>query len=755
MNIPKFKILTFLVLSLSLSITNFAQDHSKEHEVNIIKDLSYAKGDNPRQQLDLFLPKIDEGNQKTLPVIVYIHGGAWRSGEKSRGYNKLRKFVSAGQYAGVTINYRLSQEAKWPAQLHDCKAAIRWIRANAKKYNLDPNKIAVWGSSAGGHLVAMLGVTSKVAVDLEGKVGPHTDQKSDVTCVVNFFGPSDFLKMNDFPSRIDHDSPRSPESQLIGGAIQENKEKVATANPLTYISSQAAPSLIVHGTKDPLVPFNQSEILYKKLKAHKVEVELHAVKDGGHGFRDREVNRKVAAFIKTHLIDRKSPKEKPNVLFIAVDDLNHWIGHLKRNPQTITPNLDRLASWGVSFERAYCIAPACNPSRAALMSGMRPSTTGIYLNPNPYKPYIRPEQTLNSHFRANGYYVAGAGKIYHGGGGRREEWDDYGSQKGVTKSLGAHKRGGVGKLAWAQLKGGDDQVKDYHTVSYCLEQLNRKHDKPFFLACGIFRPHLPWNVPKKYFDLHPLDKIKLPPYQKDDLEDLPPAGVKMARPQGDHAQVLKADHWKELIRAYLASVSYADAQLGRLLDGIEKSSYKDNTVIVLWGDHGWHLGEKHHWRKFALWEEATRAPLIWVAPGVTPKNVTSKRTVDFLSIYPTLCDLTQLPKPTHVEGASILTLLKNPNAPWDRPAMTTHGFKNHSLRTQKWRYIRYANGDEELYDHEKDPYEWQNLASLPQYAEVKNKLGKWLPKKDQPEVERKNPNKKNQKNKKRRKKAAQ
>ncbi|MBC8354804.1 MAG: sulfatase [Planctomycetes bacterium] len=426
---------------------------------------------------------------------------------------------------------------------------------------------------------------------------------------------------------------------------------------------------------------------------------------------------------------------KPNVLFVAVDDLNHWVGHLERNPQTITPNLDRLASWGVSFANAYCAAPACNPSRAALMSGMRPSTTGVYHNPNDYRPHIKPEQTLNSHFRANGYYVAGAGKIYHGRFGRRDEWDDY-AARGKANNQGVFSKKAIGSIIWSQLKGGDDAVNDYHTVSYCIDQLEREHGKPLFLACGIFRPHMPWSVPKKYFDMHPLEEIVLPPHQEDDLDDIPAAGVKTAKPTGDHKNIRDAGSWKEAVQAYLASITYADGQLGRLLDAFEKSALRENTIVVLWGDHGWHLGEKHHWRKFALWEEATRAPLIWVAPGVTPQGQISRRTVDFMSIYPTLCDLTGLEKPRHVEGPSIRKLLAEPDAKWDRPALTTHGFQRHAVRSEQWRYIRYEDGSEELYDEYKDPYEWKNLAHDPKYAEVKAKLARSFPKVNEAEVTR-------------------
>ncbi|KAA5540175.1 sulfatase [Roseiconus nitratireducens] len=426
-----------------------------------------------------------------------------------------------------------------------------------------------------------------------------------------------------------------------------------------------------------------------------------------------------------------SASTRPNVLFIAIDDLNHWIGHLNRNPQTITPNVDRLASRGVSFSHAYCAAPACNPSRAALMSGMRPSTTGVYHNPDDYRPHIRPDQTLNSYFRDQGYLALGAGKIYHGGGGRLEEWNDYQKRAKTSPEKPLVKKNFNG-IRWAQLGGEDDSIRDYHTVSYCIEQLKAEHDQPLFLACGIFRPHMPWAVPKKYYDMHPLKDIQLPPHIKGDLEDIPSAGVRTAKPDGDHAAITKNGVWKEAVQAYLASITYADAQLGRLLDAFDQSAIADNTVIVLWGDHGWHLGEKQHWRKFALWEEATRAPLIWVAPGVTPEGAICERTVDFTSVYPTLCELAGLEIPEHCDGVSIKKLLRDPKATWDRPALTTHGYQRHAVRSEQYRYIRYDDGSEELYDEQRDPYEWKNLATNPDYKDVIKELAKWMPETETP-----------------------
>jgi arylsulfatase A-like enzyme len=424
----------------------------------------------------------------------------------------------------------------------------------------------------------------------------------------------------------------------------------------------------------------------------------------------------------------------PNVLFIAVDDLNHWVGHLGRNPQTSTPNIDRLAARGVTFTRAYCAAPLCNPSRAALMSGLRPPTTGVYDNGDDWRKVIPEERCLTTAFRKGGYDVLGTGKIYHGGFPRRSEWDDYFSRLGgEPKPTGDT---GVGDIKFAALDCRDEDLREWKMVDYGIRQLQKKHDRPFFLAVGLFKPHMPWNVPRKYYDLHPLAEIELPPHRDDDLDDVPPAGVKMAGPDVDHARILESGRWKEAVQGYLAAISYADAMIGRLLDALDQSAYAGDTVVVLWGDHGWHLGEKKHWRKFALWEEATRAPLIWVVPGVTKPGGVCDRTVDFMSLYPTLAELGGIPIPAHVQGRSIRELLVDPKAPWELPAVTTFGFQNHAVRSEGWRYIRYADGGEELYDESADPYEWTNLAADPKYADRKKELARWLPKENAPAMER-------------------
>ena len=263
-------------------------------------DIPYADSENPAQRLDLYLPAKPAG-EKPLPVIVYIHGGAWRAGSKTGGRSNLMPYVTGGEYAGVSVEYRFSQEAKWPAQIHDCKAAVRWIKGHAKEYNLDPDRIAVWGGSAGGHLVAMLGVSGDVK-ELEGALGNHLDQSSRVTCVADYFGPTDLLTMGDFPSTIDHNAADSPESVLIGGAIPENREAASKASPLNYVTKDDAPVFIAHGTKDNMVPFNQSEIFAAALKGADVPVHFQMIEDGGHGgFEGPKLNARLRAFFGKYL----------------------------------------------------------------------------------------------------------------------------------------------------------------------------------------------------------------------------------------------------------------------------------------------------------------------------------------------------------------------------------------------------------------------------------------------------------------------
>lgn len=420
--------------------------------------------------------------------------------------------------------------------------------------------------------------------------------------------------------------------------------------------------------------------------------------------------------------------KKPNIVMIAIDDLNHWVGHLGRNPQTKTPNIDRLAKMGVTFTRAYCMAPACNPSRASLMSGMRPSSTGCYTNAQNWRPGISEDKLLNTHLARSGYKVFGAGKIYHGAYPRGGTWDDYFPGKGGPQTRHPDaKNDGVAGIQFYPLANSDEEMPDHGVVSWCIERIKEPSDKPVFVAVGLVKPHMPFSVPKKWFDLFPLDQIKLPPHRSDDLDDIPPAGQRMARPEGDHAAIMKSGRWAEAVQAYLATIAYCDYEVGRVLDAVESSPQRDNTLICLWSDHGWSLGEKSHWRKFALWEEPTRTVFIWKVPGLTPPGGVCERTVDYGSVYPTFCSLAGLEKPSHLDGHDMSPLLKNPAASWEHSAITTHGRMNHTVRTEEWRYIRYANGEEELYHDAVDPLEYDNLAAKPEHAAQKARLAAMLP----------------------------
>ncbi len=428
----------------------------------------------------------------------------------------------------------------------------------------------------------------------------------------------------------------------------------------------------------------------------------------------------------------QAAEDQPNVLFIAVDDMNDWISRLNGHPQGNTPNIDRLTEMGVLFSKCYCAAPACNPSRAALMCGRRPSTTGIYFNGTPWKPALESMTTLPQHFQKSGYYALGSGKIYHGG--HPPSWDEYAPSK-EKHTFGAdfkwpHNVNGLDKshFDWGPVQQPSSEMPDSKTVDWVINEMNRERDQPFFLACGFTRPHLPWFVPQEYFDKYPLDEIQLPEVKENDLSDIPAPGKRMARPDGDHAAVVKADEWKKAVQGYLASLSFTDDMVGRVLEAYEKSPNRDNTIIVFWTDHGWHLGEKEHWRKFALWEDTTHVPLAIVVPGTTNAGAVCDVPCNLLDIYPTLIDLCGLKPNKDLDGQSLAKFLTNPNAKEDRFSVTTHGKHNHAVRSAQGRYIRYEDGSEEYYDHASDSNEWTNLAGKAEHAEVIAMHRKALPK---------------------------
>jgi arylsulfatase A-like enzyme len=418
-------------------------------------------------------------------------------------------------------------------------------------------------------------------------------------------------------------------------------------------------------------------------------------------------------------------EKKPNILFIAIDDLNDWVGVLGKNPQAKTPNIDKLAKRGVLFTRAYCAAPVCNPSRTALMTGQRPSSSGVYNNNQPWRPVLSDSVILPQYLRTHGYLAWGIGKILHFHEAKSWDGDTHPHDlfgKGMIKLDGIG-----GNMMWGPVDADDSQMADYQMVDVAAKKLKEKHDRPFFLAVGFHKPHLPWHCPQAYFDRHPLDKIVLPKVLDNDLDDVPPQGVKFATNSGDHKKIVAAGKWKDAVQAYLACSTFLDAQVGRLLDALAASPYADNTIIILWSDHGWSHGQKQHWRKFTLWEQDCRVVFTITAPGLAKAGQKCERTVSLIDLYPTIAELCGLPAPKGQEGHSIVLLLRNPQATWDHPAITTYGRNNHTVRTEHWRYIRYADGTDELYDEDNDPLEWRNLARDPHFNALREQLARSLP----------------------------
>ena len=443
--------------------------------------------------------------------------------------------------------------------------------------------------------------------------------------------------------------------------------------------------------------------------------------------------------------DSGQPKAKPNILFIAIDDLNDWTGMLKGNPQALTPNMDRLAAQGMLFANAHCAAPACGPSRAAIMSGIRPSTSGNYINKSSFthNPILNNSVLLPEFFQKNGYYVAGGGKLFRGyhfneevkGRGFDEYYpsktQDLPSFAGLKFSSKLPLGGWSTRADWGPCHP-DVTLADHPdgmTGNWATKKLQEgKLKEPFFLGAGIFMPHLPNYAPQKYFDRFPLEKIQLPEgYRENDLDDVPKAHSKMAHNPW-LPRVRATGQWKHAIQGYLACTNMVDDVVGQMVAALEESKYAENTIIVLWSDHGFQLGEKQRWGKYSLWERASRVNFVWVAPGVTTPGSTTNRPVNLLDIYPTLASLTGCKPPEgQLEGNDLSILMRDPDAGWDQATVTTFGFKNYGVRSQQYRYIVYADGAEELYDHTQDKWEWKNLAGDPEYAEIKKKMRQQIP----------------------------
>jgi arylsulfatase A-like enzyme len=429
--------------------------------------------------------------------------------------------------------------------------------------------------------------------------------------------------------------------------------------------------------------------------------------------------------------------ERPNVLLIAVDDLNDWVHCLSGHPDTKTPNIDRLAERGVLFTNAHCQGPICNPSRTSIMFGLRPSTTGIYMNkPTPWTvPAMRDRVTMARHFAAGGYQTYTTGKIYHASGLPEGDFDVIGPRHRQRIDLDVRRQKDLkGLWDFGPQSYPEEKFIDHIDATWVIDRLKEPHEKPFMMAVGFYRPHVPFYSPDRIFHSVDPQSLRLPKVKSDDLEDLPQAGLEIAKGGSPNLDwFIERNLWREGVQSYLACIRWTDEQIGRVLDALDASQFADNTIIVMYSDHGFHLGEKERWRKATLWERSTHVPLVMVAPGMS-RGKPCGRPVELLSIYPTLIELCGLPQRDDLDGVSIIPLLKRPDAEWERPAMTTLGPNNHAVRTERWRYIRYADGGEELYDHTQDPHEWHNLANDRELEAVKRRLLEWLPKKNAPEA---------------------
>ena len=453
------------------------------------------------------------------------------------------------------------------------------------------------------------------------------------------------------------------------------------------------------------------------------------------------------AFCILHFGARSAPPvvslSNPNVLFISVDDMNDWVGCLGSD-RIPTPNIDALAERGLLFTNAHAPSPKCGPSRAAILTGKRSSTTGLYGNGHWWRPAYPDLVTLPHYFKNHGYISAGGGKVHHHTDGFNppDQWDeyfdlvqdqnlivDYFKERGEDRRfLTTMPRHPNNSLDWGPMEVPDMEMGDGRTVEWASEFLSRKHEKPFFLAVGIFQPHLPFYAPKKYFDELPMDQVELPINKPGDLDDIPEGGQVMAETRRNDLRMIE-EHGglRHCVQSYLASIAHADTMVGELMKAFDRSDYREDTIVVLWSDHGYAFGEKDHYAKNTLWERSTHVPFIMVVPGVTQSGSETDSPVDLTCLYPTLTKLCGLPVPDGLDGVDIGPLLENPKAHWKHPAIIDYLKGNTAIRTKDWRYIQYDEGrkGEELYDLLSDPNEWTNL--IDKHSELTGPFRSWLP----------------------------
>ncbi len=458
-------------------------------------------------------------------------------------------------------------------------------------------------------------------------------------------------------------------------------------------------------------------------------------------------------------------EQNPNIIFISIDDLNDWVGFLGHQ-QAITPHMDKLAARGYSFINAHCPAPVCGPSRTAILTGMQPVTLGIYDNNIKFSRDLPKVISLPEHFRKNNYKVFGVGKLFHGGTSNvpKTAFDEYGGKKGSAAPFTSsdlqnskqnpfhtvNKSGKIFKLPlngipadrywnkahtfdWGAVDLPDSLFSDRISVDWAIEKIDQIGDEPFLLSVGFERPHQPLFNPKRFHDLYPLKSIRLPDVPEEDLEDLPHRAKQLAlypQTSGRHESVIKFGQWENAVASYLASVSFVDDLIGDLVKALDDRNLIEKTWIVLWSDHGWHLGEKQHWGKATGWFRSTRVPFLIVPPHGNPRYKKSKKVnhmVNLLDLAPTMADIAGIPHQNKWEGRSLMPILDQKVEDWEGFTITTFSIGSHTVSTPNWQLISYYDGSFELYNLTNDSHQFKNIADLPSSLEIIDKLKKYIP----------------------------
>jgi arylsulfatase A-like enzyme len=424
----------------------------------------------------------------------------------------------------------------------------------------------------------------------------------------------------------------------------------------------------------------------------------------------------------------QAPEGSPNILMIAVDDLNDWVGYLGAHPQVQTPGIDALAATSNAFLKAFSLAPLCSPSRATVLSGLSVQHTGVYDNEHTFRLVNSGKAEFDDMLSGAGWDVARFGKVDH-------SYSSYASQPLPPTMPYANKDCpaplGEGAFDWWPSTAADEDHPDWHYAQSGIDYLN-SHDtsKPFCLSVGFVRTHVGWYVPQRFFDLYPLDQVQVPSPPADDLDDLGTTGKSIALEYKFHQCITGQNLWASAVQAYLASISWVDTQVARLIAALDASAHAKNTMVVLWSDHGFHLGEKFHWHKTALWDPATHVPCLIRMPGQTTGQTLSQ-VVGLNHLVPTILDVCGVTPTYTLDGISLKSLIADSTQAWDRPVLTTLNENHYAVRTERWRYIRYASGEKELYDMTADPTEHRNLVytaeGLTAYAEVVAALDAYMP----------------------------